>query len=661
MPCIIPSQCAPTEFYGDVNILEGSDPLLYGYGDLFIQNDLFVNGDTEMCGNLSITGSSNFVDDAEFCGNVTIKGDLGVSGSANFSTLNVNDLQVSNDLGVTGSINTEVEYNINDVSVLSSNTLGNGVINSSLTSVGTLETLNVTGNVGIGTTIVSNPVIHGVGDLHLKMYNSSLNRGCFASYNVDDDENGGLLVGVNNANEAVIRTNSLKEINFDINSINKMTLTSGGDLSLTTGSDYQINDVDVLTETTLGSGVVNSSLTSVGTLSSLNVTNDINTTTDYNIGGTQVLSSTTLGSGIVNSSLTSNTGNLVNTGTLNLTTGNDYQINNTSVLNSTTLGSSVVNSSLTSNTGDLVNTGTLDVTSPGFIQSTFTSTNNSGGIKLKNFTNGQEWEFQSLNSTSAVGNIDNLLIYDRTAGAARMNIDTSGNVGIGIITPTTKLDVVGDINTSTDYNIGGTQVLSSTSLGSGIVNSSLTSNTGNLTNTGTLYITGNVGIGNNSPNSPLEFATTAANRKLVLFDNNNNDHQYYGFGINSNVLRYQTDNIASDHVFYAATSTTASNELFRIEGTGGFNSGTSALGGHSMCFLGERNGTASSTSYAYGDSSSATIGPTMPAAGIVKYLTLSTSASNTGTATLYINNVTTNTSVSVSSSFSNHRQYLLRL
>jgi hypothetical protein len=50
-----------------------------------------------------------------------------------------------------------------------------------------------------------------------------------------------------------------------------------------------------------------------------------------------------------------------------------------------------------------------------------------------------------------------------------------GNVGIGTTEPINSLDVVGDLNITTDYNINNVQVLSSTTLGSGIVNSSLTS------------------------------------------------------------------------------------------------------------------------------------------------------------------------------------------
>ena len=77
-----------------------------------------------------------------------------------------------------------------------------------------------------------------------------------------------------------------------------------------------------------------------------------------------------------------------------------------------------------------------------------------------------------------------------------------------------------------------------------------------------------LGIGTAAPHAPLHFPNTLSNRKIVLYENVNNDHQYYGFGINGATLRYQTDALASNHVFYAAASATASNELMRIQGNG---------------------------------------------------------------------------------------------
>ena len=47
------------------------------------------------------------------------------------------------------------------------------------------------------------------------------------------------------------------------------------------------------------------------------------------------------------------------------------------------------------------------------------------------------------------------------SGAERLRIDPSGNIGIGTASPAHKLDVTGNINTSTQYNIGGQAVLRS--------------------------------------------------------------------------------------------------------------------------------------------------------------------------------------------------------
>jgi hypothetical protein len=48
----------------------------------------------------------------------------------------------------------------------------------------------------------------------------------------------------------------------------------------------------------------------------------------------------------------------------------------------------------------------------------------------------------------------------------------------------------------------------------------------------------NVGIGTNTPNAPLQLANTAGNRKIVLLESANNDHQFYGVGINTSMFRY---------------------------------------------------------------------------------------------------------------------------
>ncbi len=78
----------------------------------------------------------------------------------------------------------------------------------------------------------------------------------------------------------------------------------------------------------------------------------------------------------------------------------------------------------------------------------------------------------------------------------------------------------------------------------------------------------NVGIGITTPNAPLQFGSSFANRKIALFDVFNNDHNFHGFGVSSEGLRYQIISNSFSHIFYAGTSATTSKELMRINGNG---------------------------------------------------------------------------------------------
>ena len=80
-----------------------------------------------------------------------------------------------------------------------------------------------------------------------------------------------------------------------------------------------------------------------------------------------------------------------------------------------------------------------------------------------------------------------------------------GKVGIGNVIPATPLDVTGNITTSTAYYVGGTSVLSATTLGGGVVSSSLTS-VGTLT---TLTVSG-AGVFNSTLASASLSTTGAA-------------------------------------------------------------------------------------------------------------------------------------------------------
>jgi hypothetical protein len=150
-----------------------------------------------------------------------------------------------------------------------------------------------------------------------------------------------------------------------------------------------------------------------------------------------------------------------------------------------------------------------------------------------------------------------------TGGALNVsgNISSASTISALLFTGA-SLQISGTIST-------GTLELSNT------LDAQFNSNTlGNLFTTG-----GNVGLGTTTPIGTLQVSSTntrgsitlndnLTNRKIVLFGaGNNDDHTYYGFGINSFVLRYQAA-VSADHVFYAGVNSTTSLELLRIKGNG---------------------------------------------------------------------------------------------
>ena len=187
----------------------------------------------------------------------------------------------------------------------------------------------------------------------------------------------------------------------------------------------------------------------------------------------------------------------------------------------------------------------------------------------------------------------------------------NGNIGIGTSSPAAKLDVTGTIKI-VDGTQAANRVLTSDANGlaswqaptvtadiniykdDGTLTGNRTvaqgANTLAFTSTatngfsvdGTTFsvdaANNRVGIGTAAPHAPLQLANATANRKIVMYETTDNENQFYGFGVNGGVLRYQTDVTASDHVFFAGTSATTSNELMRIKGTGNVGIGTSTPG-----------------------------------------------------------------------------------
>ncbi len=166
-----------------------------------------------------------------------------------------------------------------------------------------------------------------------------------------------------------------------------------------------------------------------------------------------------------------------------------------------------------------------------------------------------------LNHTSGDNNV--------ALGRDVLNGNTSGanNVAIGSLAG--YANVSGSGNVFIGYNAGYNETGSNKYV---LANSSTTA-------TPLMYgdfSTGNVSIGTTTANAPLQFNNNITGRKIVLWEGVNNDHQVYGFGLASNILRYQVDASTASHVFYSGINSSSSLELMRITGTGNVGIGTSA-------------------------------------------------------------------------------------
>ena len=469
------------------------------------------------------------------------------------SNMIVNTVSISNDLAV----DTDTLY-VN----ATNNTVGIGITNPT-------ESLEVIGNIG-----VSGNIVPKLGDVFDLGTTSVRFRDLYLSGNtihLDAAQISGNDSGTISLNAGLIVDTNTLSVDASTNNIGigitnpSEKLDVIGNINASTGSSFKINNTDVITSTGLGSAVVSSSLTSVGTLTSLDVTGVINSSTAIQVNNVNVIDENSLSTGVTESNLQTVgalisldiTGNLLvdtNTlsvdastnsvgigitnpsevldvvGNINASSGNTFKINNTDVITSTGLGSGIISSSLTSVgsltsldvTGNLiVDTNTLSVdassnsvgigiTNPstylniGISDSSSTSQfliqNDSIDASAGLSFNTGNFDFNiSLDGNSQIatfentnGDIDikandtgNINFYTTDLDDNRLTILNNGNIGISNSAPSYKLDVNGDLNFTGNLRNNGTIVSAGEWAASGddIYN-------GNV---------GNVGIGTTAP------------------------------------------------------------------------------------------------------------------------------------------------------------------
>jgi hypothetical protein len=402
-------------------------------GSLFVNGDLTINGTTTTINSVTLT-----VDDKNIeLGSVSSPSD--VTAEAGGITLKgTTDKFINWYTGTGWSSNQDwnlasgLVYKINNTAVLSASSLGTGVTNSSLTAVGTITT---------GT---------WAGSLITALYGGT----GYSSYTKGD-----VLVGVGNTFVKL----GVGTDNFVLTADN----TTASGVKWTSVAGLSITSVNGLTASaqffSTGTSGTGFNISSSGSTHTFNIP----------IAGTGA-------TGLVSTLAQSFAGTKTFTGDVIVSSTTGSTAFNTGSL--TVYGGLGVSGQLSFNQAALGYTGATNP-SIAFIGSTtsapITLTVLSDSSLLWEGTSGKLFGINNNLSSGwifNVGDISGLPIIRANADGTIAMAEFTANVGIGLSNPSYKLHVAGDTNLSSSYvyRINGTSVLSASSLGTGVTNSSLT-------------------------------------------------------------------------------------------------------------------------------------------------------------------------------------------
>jgi hypothetical protein len=264
--------------------------------------DLDVDGHTEL-DNLNVSGVSTFLSKVNIISSVDISNDLDVSGVSTF-TSDVNakaDVNITQNLDVDG--HTELDdLNVSGVSTFASNIDANGDLdvdghteldNLNVSGVATFASnVNIQGELYGPAEFIIDPAAVGDNTGLVRIKGDLYVDGTEFIVNSSTIELADFKVGI----ATTVTTNLLLdgagisigstevEKSFTYNNTSN-TLESSIGLGVTSGGDFKAGTDSVLNRTTLGPTVVNSSLTSVGTLNSLSVSGVSTFSSDIDANG----------------------------------------------------------------------------------------------------------------------------------------------------------------------------------------------------------------------------------------------------------------------------------------------------------------------------------------------------------------------------------------
>jgi hypothetical protein len=461
--------------------------------------------------------------------------------------------------------------------LITGNTLSSNVLTSSLTTVGTLGTLSVTGNVRGGNLVTTGAVVAS-GDISGSDFNAGSNVNASGNVTggnlvvVADVSAGGVVSAVGNVSGAYFIGNGSQLSGIAVSS-----------------------NAALLTYTTLSSNVTDSSLRQLGTLNYLNVGNALGgngaiTSNSISVGTTIVATGNITGGNINTGGIVSAAGN-VTSGAIVSAFGNIATAANISGGN-ISIATQIFTAGFINSTGN-IDGGNINTTGEVFAVGNVYGANIQGGANV----------YATLHTgttVSVIGNIRGANILGNIANISG-NIDSGNLHTTGIISATGNVtapnfigNVVGNITGTLSAPGSNTQVVFNDS-GTANANASLTFNKttgaltatgtitgGNISTAGTLSVGGSTIIaGNLTVSGTTEYTNVstlaiqdpiisigrgANNAALLSSDGKDRGEQLYYFSSaeRSAFIGYQ----ASSGKLIAAVQTTITNEVVTVNSYG---------------------------------------------------------------------------------------------
>ena len=275
-------------------------------GNIDANGDLDVDGTTEL-------DVLNVAETATFSSNIDANGNLDVDGTTELDTTNISEtLNVvgiatfASDVDLNAGLDVDGHTELDDVNVSTALTANNLVVTGSTLLKHSdslkLQTIGIGVSIsnGIGLTatiagpsnLIIDPGVVGDNTGTVRIKGDLFVDGTQTQINSTTIELADFIVGIATtatsdslADGAGIQIGPNNTFLYEHNSGTNPSLKSSENLNVASGKVYQVDQTEVLSATTLGSGVVNSSLTNLGTLTALTVSGAIDANGDLDVDG----------------------------------------------------------------------------------------------------------------------------------------------------------------------------------------------------------------------------------------------------------------------------------------------------------------------------------------------------------------------------------------